>query len=220
MTAGEAQKPRYNMPRAFRTVFYRLTLFFMLGSLCVGLVVPYNDPDLLHAISNPHAGAGASPYVISMRHMHIPVLPHIVNAMVMTSIFSAGNSFVYCASRTLYGLALERKAPRIFITCTKSGIPIYSVGITVAIASLGDFNFMEFRKRGNNIFKAFLQVTNSAANVLQWIFSSVTVCHLINVAITSSSYTRFYNVSVESCWCALSLHESHESGNEKTEHIA
>jgi amino acid transporter len=72
--------------------------------------------------------------------MHIPILPHIVNALVMTSVFSAGNSYVYCASRTLYGLALERKAPGIFVKCTKSGVPIYSVGLTVVIALIGDFS--------------------------------------------------------------------------------
>ena len=141
MTAGEAQNPRYNMPRAFRTVFYRLTLFFVLGSLCVGLVVPYNDPDLLHGVSDPHAGAGASPYVIAMRRMKIPMLPHIVNALVMTSVFSAGNSFVYCASRTLYGLGLEGKAPTIFVRCTSSGVPVYCVGLTGVVALIGDFFF-------------------------------------------------------------------------------
>jgi amino acid transporter len=158
MTAGEAQKPRYNMPRAFRTVFYRLTLFFMLGTLCVGLVVPYNDPDLLQAISNPRSGAGASPYVIGMRRMKIPVLPHIVNALVMTSVFSAGNSYVYCASRTLYGLALERKAPEIFVKCTRRGVPIYSVGLTVVIALIGDFQlYCEVRtKLITRVFLSYL----------------------------------------------------------------
>lgn len=197
MTAGEAQNPRHNLPRAFRTVFYRLTLFFMLGSLCVGLVVPYHDPDLVHGVSNPHAGAGASPYVIAMRRMKIPVLPHIVNALVMTSVFSAGNSFVYCASRTLYGLALEGKAPMIFVKCTNSGVPVYSVGLTGVIALIGILYIYCFRPRiGLNRQLAFLQVSNNAAIVLQWIFNLVTSCHLINVAIISFTYIRFYNVSV------------------------
>jgi amino acid transporter len=139
MTAGEAQNPRKNMPLAFRGVFSRLTLFFTIGSLCAGLVVPYNDPDLIQALADPHAGASASPYVIAMRRMHIPVLPHIVNALVLTSVFSAGNSYVYCASRTLYGLALERRAPAIFVKCTRNGVPVYAVGLTVVVALICDF---------------------------------------------------------------------------------
>lgn len=133
MTAGEAVNPRNNMPKAFSSVFYRLTAFFALGSLCVGIVVPYNDPDLLNAISNAHPGAGSSPYVIAMQHLKIPILPHIVNALILSSVFSAGNSYVFCGSRTLFGLALEGKAPKFLTRCTANGVPIYCVGVTLAV---------------------------------------------------------------------------------------
>ncbi|KAF8635513.1 hypothetical protein AX17_003903 [Amanita inopinata Kibby_2008] len=175
MTAGEAQFPRTTLPGAFRSVFVRLTTFFVLGSLCVGIVVPYSDPNLLNAISNAKPGAGSSPYVIAMENLHIRVLPHIVNALVMTSVFSAGNSYVYCASRTLYGLALERKMPRFLTTCTRSGVPVYCVAITLAISML-----------------AFLQVSNNSAVVLQWFVNLVTASQVLNYAIISFTYLRFY----------------------------
>jgi hypothetical protein len=113
MAAGEAENPRVVMPRAFNAVFYRLTCFFVLGSLCVGINVPYNDPELIAAFENEEPGAAASPYVVSMNRLRIQVLPDIVNALVLASAFSAGNSYVYCASRSLFGLALEGKAPKI-----------------------------------------------------------------------------------------------------------
>ena len=140
MAAGEAELPRKNMPNAFSSVFFRLTAFFILGSLCVGIVVPYSDPDLLKAISNAHPGAGASPYVIAMQRLRIGVFPHIVNALILTSIFSAGNGFVYCASRTLLGLALEGKAPRFLSRCTTGGVPIYCVGITLGVGLLCEYS--------------------------------------------------------------------------------
>lgn len=136
MAAGEAQIPRKTMPRAFKTVFWRLACFFILGSMCIGIVVPYNDPDLADALTNARPGAGASPYVIAMQRLKIPVLPHIFNALLLTSIFSAGNGYVFCASRTLYGLALEGKAPRFLARCTRAGVPVYSIAITIAIALL------------------------------------------------------------------------------------
>jgi yeast amino acid transporter len=136
MAAGEAEAPRTTMPRAFNGVFYRLTTFFVLGTLCIGTVVPYNDPNLLQALSDARPGAGSSPYVIAMQRMGIRVLPHIVNALIMTSIFSAGNSYVFCASRTLFGLALEGKAPKFFTRCTRAGVPYVCVAITLAIALL------------------------------------------------------------------------------------
>ena len=137
MTAGEAYRPRITLPNAFNGTFFRLAAFFVLGSLCVGIIVPYNDPDLLHAISAAQPGAGSSPYVIAMAHLGIPVLPHLVNALILTAVFSAGNSLVFCSSRTLYGLALENKVPRVFSRCTASGVPIYSVGATLAFGLLG-----------------------------------------------------------------------------------
>jgi amino acid transporter len=45
MAAGEAENPRKVMPRAYNGVFYRLTAFFVLGSLAVGILVPHNDAE-------------------------------------------------------------------------------------------------------------------------------------------------------------------------------
>merc|ERR1712000_54835 len=136
MAAGEAENPRYIMPRAFKAVFYRLMFFFVIGSLCIGIVVPYDDPEMVAAFTSGEPGAAGSPYVVSMNRLNIPVLPHIVNAMVLGSAFSAGNSYCYCASRSLYGMALEGKAPKIFTRCTRNGVPIYCVGVVLAITLL------------------------------------------------------------------------------------
>lgn len=161
MAAGEAENPRKSLPRAYKAVFYRLTAFFMLGSLCVGILVPYNDAELQEAFSTGKPGAAASPYVVSMNRLRIQVLPHIVNAMVLGSAFSAGNSYVYCASRSLFGLALEGKAPRIFTRCTKNGVPIYCVGLVLLLSLL-----------------SFLQVSNDASVVLSWFVNLVSVSKL------------------------------------------
>ena len=124
------------MPKAYKAVFYRLTAFFMLGSLAVGILVPSNDAELKAAFADSLPGAAASPYVVAMQRLRIGVLPHIVNALVLASAFSAGNSYVYCASRSLYGLALEGKAPRILTRTTRKGVPIYCVMIVLIIALL------------------------------------------------------------------------------------
>lgn len=41
-----------------------------------------------------------------MQNLGVTGLPHFVNALLVTSIFSAGNTYTYCATRNLYGLAL------------------------------------------------------------------------------------------------------------------
>ena len=47
-----------------------------------------------------------------MNNLKISGLPSLVNALLMTSIFSAGNTYTYCGTRSLYSMALEGKAPR------------------------------------------------------------------------------------------------------------
>lgn len=175
MAAGEAENPRVVMPRAYNAVFYRLTAFFILGSLCVGILVPYNDSELIAAFASSKPGAAASPYVVAMNRLGIKVLPHIVNAAVLTAAFSAGNSYVYCASRSLYGLALEGKAPRFLTTCTKAGIPVYCVGCTLLFALL-----------------SFLQLSSNTAVVLNWFVSLVTASQLINFCAVCVSYLCFH----------------------------
>lgn len=174
MAAGEAENPRQVMPRAFKAVFYRLTAFFVLGSLAVGILVPYNDPEMTAAFEKGLPGAAASPYVVSMNRLHIPVLPHIVNAMVLASAFSAGNSYVYCASRSLFGLALEGKAPKFLTKCTKNGVPIYCVIVVLLVALL-----------------SFLQVSNNAAVVLDWFVALVTASQLMNFSVMCYTFIAY-----------------------------
>ncbi|KAH9865854.1 hypothetical protein J1614_009441 [Plenodomus biglobosus] len=175
MAAGETENPRVVLPRAYNAVFYRLTTFFVLGSLAVGINVPYNDPELIAAFKLGKPGAAASPYVIAMNRLRIEGLPHVVNAGVLASAFSAGNSYVYCASRSLYGLALEGKAPKVLTKCTKQGVPFLCVGIVLVIALL-----------------SFLQLGEQSAVVLNWFVSLITASQLINFSVMCFTYICFY----------------------------
>lgn len=95
MVSGEAIYPRRTIKQAFKTVYWRFGIFFIGGALCVGIVLPYNDPTLNDLLNSGNTGtAAASPYVIAMQNLGVKVLPDITNALMVTSIFSAGNSYV------------------------------------------------------------------------------------------------------------------------------
>ncbi|KAF2210558.1 hypothetical protein CERZMDRAFT_69221 [Cercospora zeae-maydis SCOH1-5] len=175
MSAGEAENPRKVMPSAYNAVFYRLTTFFCLGALCVGILVPYDDEELTAAFSSGLPGAAASPYVVAMNRLRIGVLPHIVNALVLASAFSAGNSYMYCASRSLFGLALEGKAPRLFTRTNRVGVP-YNCVIAVLMVCL----------------LAFLSVSSGSAKVLGWFVSLITASQLLNFAIMCFTFLMWY----------------------------
>jgi amino acid transporter len=80
-----------------------------------------------------------------------------LRSLLLTSIFSAGNTYTYCAIRTLYGLALEGRAPRILTYTTKKGVPIYCFAIVMVFPIL-----------------SFLQVSNSSSIVITWFANLVT----------------------------------------------
>ena len=73
MVAAEAKRPRVYIKSAFKTIYWRFGLFFVLGSLCVGVLVPSNNATL-HRIfieqKGPgHGTAAASPYVIASKYI-------------------------------------------------------------------------------------------------------------------------------------------------------
>lgn len=123
---GEVEAPRKNVPKAIKRVAYRIGLFYVLAVLFVGLCVPYTDDRLLTDTQT----ASASPYVIAVESARIKVLPSIVNAVLVVVTWSAAQADLYAASRALYALSLEGRAPRIFRKCTKGGLPFWSLVAT------------------------------------------------------------------------------------------
>lgn len=120
IAAGEAEDPRRNIPKAVRRVFWRILFFYVLGSLAIGVLVPYNDSQLLSAQKSGAAGAAASPWVIAIYRAGIPALPSIINAVILTSASSSANAFLYTGSRYLFALAQNKQAPRFLLKCSKT----------------------------------------------------------------------------------------------------
>lgn len=178
MVAAEAKHPRIYVKNAFKTAYWRFGIFFVGSALCCGILVPYNDPTLVAVTTGNTEASGtaaASPYVIAMRNLGITVLPSIVNALLVTTIFSAGNTYTYCASRSLYGLSVGGKAPKFLRKCTKGGVPVYCVLVVMAFP-----------------FLSFLQLSNSSADVLDILINVSTAAALIDYIIMCATYIAFY----------------------------
>lgn len=133
VTVGEAENPQRNVPKAIRRVFWRILIFYVVGIFIIGLLVPYNSEELLNNSGND---ASASPFVIAIKTAGIKGLPSVVNAVILISAWSAGNSDLYASSRTIYALALEGQAPSFLKACTKAGLPVWSVFVTALFGLL------------------------------------------------------------------------------------
>ncbi|KAM0282163.1 hypothetical protein ACHAQH_003203 [Verticillium albo-atrum] len=171
VTVAEAQNPRKTIPRAIRLTFYRILFFYCLSVLLVGMNVPYNSDKLAFA-NKATTGASASPFVVAAEIAGVKVVPHIINGCICVFVFSAANSDLYIASRTLYGLASDGSAPAIFKRTDKRGVPIYALGFSSLFALLAFLNVADDSKL---VFGYFVNLT-TIFGILSWI--SLLVTHI------------------------------------------
>ncbi|KAH7312596.1 amino acid permease/ SLC12A domain-containing protein [Stachybotrys elegans] len=161
LSAGEIVNPRRTIPRVAKLIFYRLVGFYVVGVLCVGIICSSTDERLQEALAAGHSGSAASPWVIGIENLGITGLPDLIQAVIMLSAWSCGNAYLYSSSRTLYGLARDGQAPAFLLKCTKSGVPIFCVGVVSLISCI-----------------TFLVTSNSAVTVFFW-FIDLTTTGLI-----------------------------------------
>ncbi|KAL4804317.1 proline-specific permease [Aspergillus unguis] len=172
--AGEVEAPRRNIPKATKRFIYRVFAFYILGSLVIGVTVAYNDPLLKAGVESGGSGAGASPFVVAIENAGISGLNHVVNAAILISAWSSGNAWCFAGSRTLYSLAGEGQAPKIFTTCNRNGVPYVAVIATWLIGML-----------------SFLNLSSSGETVFYWFTNITTVGGFINWVLIGIAYLRF-----------------------------
>jgi len=157
VTVGEAENPRRNIPRAIRRTFWRILIFYVGGVFVIGLIVPSTSKDLFTA-NKSATGAAASPFVVATKLVGIKVLDHIINACVLLFVLSAANSDLYIGSRTLYGLAREGKAPRIFARANKHGVPWPALIVCLLFCGLV---FLNVSKSSAKVFTYFVNLVST-----------------------------------------------------------
>lgn len=175
--SAECVMPRRNMPRACQRFVYRLAVFYVLGTLIIGVIVGSDNDRLINAIQSGKSDAAASPFVIGIQEVGIKVLPHIINACILTSTYSCGCALLFGSSRTIYAMALKGDAPKIFGKVNRFGTPYYSVGA----ASL--FTFL-----------AYLNCSKSSSKVFNWLSNIATISGFVSWIFVAATYLRFRRV--------------------------
>jgi len=171
IAAGEAKNPRRNLPKAIKRVYIRILLFYIGGTIVIGLLVPYNSEGL-----NLSSGtAASSPFVIAIKNAGIKSLPSIINACLLTSAWSAASSDLYTSSRALYGLASAGNAPKIFLRTSKNGLPYVSIIFCSFFALL-----------------SYMSVGAGSGRVFGWLANMTSVAGLMTWFGICITYLRFY----------------------------
>lgn len=166
ITAGESRNPRRNVPRAINNVFWRILLFYCVSIFLEGCILDASDPRL----SGAHTVAVA-PFTIIFQDAFGSGAAGFINAVILTSVLSAGNSGMYASSRTIMALAREKKAPAIFGKTTKYGVPFYSICLSTL---MGLLSLLTLNDTANEVFTWLSNITGTAGFV-SWM--SIAISH-------------------------------------------
>ncbi|KAJ5692885.1 hypothetical protein N7462_002308 [Penicillium macrosclerotiorum] len=171
VAASETKSPRQAIPKAAKRIFVRILIFYIVSIFMVGLVVPSNDPKL----SNDSGTASESPFVIAATNAGIKVVPSIINAVIITSAWSSGNSNILGGSRVLVGLAMNGHAPKFFTRLNRFSVPWIAISLYGLFMCLG-----------------YMSLSSTANTVFDWLQDLVSITTLTNWLSILITYLRFY----------------------------
>jgi L-asparagine transporter-like permease len=121
VTAGEAEQPEKSIPRAMRTIVFRLILFYVLAITIMLAISPWN-----------HGGSGitGSPFVRAFSGAGIPFAAGVMNVVVITAALSSSNTDLYLTTRMLFSLARSSHAPVWLGRLSSNGVPVSALAVS------------------------------------------------------------------------------------------
>ena len=129
ITAGETQRPSEAIPRAMRTIVFRLILFYVLAIAVMVTMSPWNQ--------NGDGTLIGSPFVRAFAAVGIPYAASVMNLVVIAAALSSANTNLYTSTRMLYSLARGNYLPAALGCLSRHGVPhralaVCSFGMVVA----------------------------------------------------------------------------------------
>ena len=125
IAAGETENPEKNIPKAIRTIIFRIIIFYIASIIVLSAIFPASELGLL-----------ASPFVTLMEIAGVPYAAGIMNFVILTAILSVGNSCLYASTRLLWAMSNEGMAPRMFGRLSKRRVPLNALIFTMSFSLL------------------------------------------------------------------------------------
>ena len=123
VAAGETEEPDKSIPRAIRTLVFRILIFYILAIFVLSAILPYKQASVLE-----------SPFVTVFDLVGIPYAADIMNFVILTAILSVGNTGLFACTRVMFSLAQSGMAPKVFSKLNKQGVPSNALLITLGFA--------------------------------------------------------------------------------------
>ncbi|WP_025785759.1 amino acid permease [Sporosarcina sp. D27] len=125
IAAGETENPEKNIPKAIRTILFRIVVFYIASIVVLSAIFPSAELGLMQ-----------SPFVTLMELAGVPYAAGIMNFVILTAILSVGNSCLYASTRLLWSMANDGMAPGLFGRLTKRRVPLNALIFTMAFSLL------------------------------------------------------------------------------------
>jgi lysine-specific permease len=193
LAAAETADPATNVPRAIRSVFWRILLFYIGSIFVIGTLVGFTDPNLLNGDERHVA---FSPFTLVFEK-----LPHIgyyaaslMNAVILTAVLSCGNSAFYVATRMLHAMACVGKAPAAFARLNRRGVPVWALLATGVVGACAFFSNLV----GDQKIYQLLYNASSLSGFLIWF--GIAVCHLRFRSAWTAQGRRLDELTFRSHW--------------------
>jgi len=165
VTAGEASNPEKSIPRAMRTIVYRLICFYVLATIAMLAMTPWNRLGTDAAITG-------SPFVAAFAGVGIPYAASIMNLVVITAALSSCNADLYLTTRMLFSLSRSGYAPGWISRLSRNGVPhralVLSTAGMVAAILLAIYAPSQ----------AFLMLYGVAVAGMFFVWSVILLCHI------------------------------------------
>jgi L-asparagine transporter-like permease len=163
VTAGEAEHPEKSIPRAMRTIVFRLILFYLLAITIMLAISPWNQGS---------TGITNSPFVRAFAGAGIPYAAGIMNLVVITAALSSANADLYLTTRMLFSLARSSHAPYWLGGLSSKGVPNAALAVSTGgmIAAILLAIYVPSR--------AFLMLYGVAVAGMFFVWTTILVTHL------------------------------------------
>lgn len=123
VTAGEAQRPETSIPRAMRTIVFRLIVFYVLAISVMLAMTPWTQTG---------SDITSSPFVRAFSVVGIPYAAGMMNIVVITAALSSANTNLYLSTRMLFSLSRGRYAPAWLGRLSQRGVPRRALVVSTA----------------------------------------------------------------------------------------
>ncbi|CAH0038518.1 unnamed protein product [Clonostachys solani] len=169
LAAAESRNPAKSVPGAIKQVFWRISLFYIIGLFFIGLLIDPNDDALLSSSSN---SSKASPFVLVAKYAGLNGFDHYMNVVILSSVLSIGIASVYGGSRTVTAVSQQGYGLKIFTYIDRAGRPLPSVALIIAFGFLA---YLNLSASGDVIFE-WLQALSGLATLFSW--GSICLAHI------------------------------------------